>query len=105
MAVMEKKKALTFQELLFTLQTFWAERGCVLQQPYDVEVGAGTMSPGYVSAGAGAEAGADCVCAAFAPAGGWALWRESEPAVPAHADAGDSEAAAGECAGAVSRVA
>lgn len=38
-------KALTFQELLFTLQRFWAERGCVLQQPYDLEVGAGTMSP------------------------------------------------------------
>lgn len=36
---------LTFQELLFRLQSFWAERGCVLQQPYDVEVGAGTMSP------------------------------------------------------------
>jgi glycyl-tRNA synthetase alpha chain len=43
--VAEKKKALTFQELLFTLQRFWAERGCVLQQPYDSEVGAGTMSP------------------------------------------------------------
>jgi len=38
-------KPLTFQQLLFRLQTFWAERGCVLQQPYDVEVGAGTMSP------------------------------------------------------------
>lgn len=38
-------KALTFQELLFRLQQFWAERGCVLLQPYDVEVGAGTMSP------------------------------------------------------------
>jgi glycyl-tRNA synthetase alpha chain len=36
---------LTFQQLLFRLQSFWAERGCVLQQPYDVEVGAGTMSP------------------------------------------------------------
>jgi glycyl-tRNA synthetase alpha chain len=36
---------LTFQELLFRLQTFWAERGCVLQQPYDVEIGAGTMAP------------------------------------------------------------
>jgi len=40
-----QKKALTFQELLFTLQKFWAEHGCVLQQPYDLEVGAGTMSP------------------------------------------------------------
>jgi glycyl-tRNA synthetase alpha chain len=38
-------KALTFQELLLRLQNFWAERGCVLAQPYDVEVGAGTMSP------------------------------------------------------------
>ncbi len=39
------KQALLFQEILFALQRFWAERGCVLQQPYDVEVGAGTMSP------------------------------------------------------------
>ena len=38
-------KALTFQELLFTLQRFWSNHGCVLQQPYDLEVGAGTMSP------------------------------------------------------------
>jgi glycyl-tRNA synthetase alpha chain len=35
----------TFQELILRLQKFWADRGCVLQQPYDVEVGAGTMAP------------------------------------------------------------
>ncbi len=35
----------TFQELILRLQAFWAERGCVLQQPYDIEVGAGTMAP------------------------------------------------------------
>src|SRR5512137_2881868 len=35
----------TFQELILRLQTFFAERGCVIQQPYDVEVGAGTMAP------------------------------------------------------------
>ncbi len=40
-----KSAPLTFQELLFRLQSFWAARGCVLQQPYDVEVGAGTMAP------------------------------------------------------------
>ncbi len=40
-----KPNALTFQELLFRLQSFWAARGCILQQPYDVEVGAGTMAP------------------------------------------------------------
>jgi glycyl-tRNA synthetase alpha chain len=36
---------LTFQELILKLQDFWARKGCVLQQPLDVEVGAGTMSP------------------------------------------------------------
>ena len=40
-----KSNALTLQELILRLQSFWAERGCVLQQPYDVEVGAGTMAP------------------------------------------------------------
>ena len=40
-----KPNSLTFQELILRLQGFWAERGCVLQQPYDVEVGAGTMAP------------------------------------------------------------
>jgi len=44
-ATPRKPAPLTFQELLFRLQGFWAERGCVLQQPYDVEVGAGTMAP------------------------------------------------------------
>ena len=38
-------KPLTFQELILKLQEFWAAKGCVLQQPHDVEVGAGTMSP------------------------------------------------------------
>ncbi|MCB1692798.1 MAG: glycine--tRNA ligase subunit alpha [Pseudomonadales bacterium] len=35
----------TFQDLILTLQAFWAERGCVLMQPYDMEVGAGTFHP------------------------------------------------------------
>ncbi len=44
-ATPEASSPMTFQETLFALQRFWAERGCVLQQPYDIEVGAGTMSP------------------------------------------------------------
>jgi glycyl-tRNA synthetase alpha chain len=32
----------TFQDLILTLQRYWSERGCVLLQPYDMEVGAGT---------------------------------------------------------------
>ncbi len=44
-AVSRARDSLTFQEILFRLQRFWAERGCVIQQPFDIEVGAGTMSP------------------------------------------------------------
>ena len=36
---------MTFQQLLLAIQDFWASRGCVIQQPYDLEVGAGTMHP------------------------------------------------------------
>jgi glycyl-tRNA synthetase alpha chain len=34
-----------FQDIIFALDSFWAERGCVIQQPYDMEVGAGTFHP------------------------------------------------------------
>lgn len=34
-----------FQELIFALERFWAKKDCVIQQPYDLEVGAGTMHP------------------------------------------------------------
>ena len=36
---------MTFQELILTLERFWADRGCLLVQPYDSEVGAGTFNP------------------------------------------------------------
>jgi glycyl-tRNA synthetase alpha chain len=36
---------MTFQGLILKLSEFWASRGCVLQQPLDIEVGAGTMHP------------------------------------------------------------
>ena len=35
----------TFQDVLFKLKKYWSDRGCVIQEPYDVEVGAGTMAP------------------------------------------------------------
>ena len=37
--------ALNFQELIFNLQKYWAEQGCIIQQPYDIEKGASTMNP------------------------------------------------------------
>ncbi|MBI5375839.1 MAG: glycine--tRNA ligase subunit alpha [Candidatus Schekmanbacteria bacterium] len=36
---------MTFQELILNLQHFWAKQGCIIQQPYDIEVGAGTFNP------------------------------------------------------------
>ncbi len=36
---------MTFQEIILKLQTYWAEYGCALLQPYDIEVGAGTFNP------------------------------------------------------------
>ena len=35
----------SFQQIIFKLKNYWAERGCIIQEPYDVEVGAGTMCP------------------------------------------------------------
>jgi len=37
------KQALTFQQIILTLQNYWASRGCVVLQPYDMEMGAGTF--------------------------------------------------------------
>jgi glycyl-tRNA synthetase alpha chain len=37
--------ASSFQDLILTLQTYWARQGCLLLQPYDMEVGAGTFHP------------------------------------------------------------
>jgi glycyl-tRNA synthetase len=36
---------MTFQEMILALERFWASQGCVIQQPYDIEVGAGTFNP------------------------------------------------------------
>jgi glycyl-tRNA synthetase alpha chain len=43
MTTAEKPK--TFQDIILRLQAFWAEEGCVILQPYDMEVGAGTLHP------------------------------------------------------------
>ena len=36
---------MTFQELILALQNYWANHGCIIQQPYDTEKGAGTFHP------------------------------------------------------------
>lgn len=41
----QARSGLSFQDLIFKLENYWSAQGCVIQQPYDVEVGAGTMHP------------------------------------------------------------
>lgn len=44
--IIERKwTSLNFQDMILTLNQFWGEQGCVIQQPYDIEKGAGTMNP------------------------------------------------------------
>ena len=40
-----KKKSFSFQEIIINLQKYWSKKGCVILQPYDMEVGAGTFIP------------------------------------------------------------
>lgn len=40
-----KCKPLTFQQLIFRLQQYWSDEGCIILQPFDMEVGAGTFHP------------------------------------------------------------
>ncbi len=42
---MPDNKPLSFQKMLLTLQNYWADQGCVILQPYDMEMGAGTFHP------------------------------------------------------------
>ena len=41
----KKNEVLSFQNLIFNLQKFWDKQGCIILQPYDLEVGAGTFHP------------------------------------------------------------
>ena len=41
----QKPKFQTFQETILNLQKFWSKQGCIILQPYDMEVGAGTFHP------------------------------------------------------------
>jgi len=41
----QQKEPLSFQETILTLQKYWSKQGCVILQPYDLEVGAGTFHP------------------------------------------------------------
>ena len=43
--IIKKNKVLSFQDIIMNLQKFWGKYGCLILQPYDIEVGAGTFHP------------------------------------------------------------
>ena len=58
----------SFQGLILTLHDYWADKGCVILQPYDMEVGAGTFHPATTLRALGPKPLERRLCAAVAPA-------------------------------------
>ena len=92
-------RMVTLQQLIFKLSEFWASRGCLLQQPLDIEMGAGTMHPETFLRVLGPEPLERRLRPAVAPAGRRPLRREPQPAVqappvPGHPQAGARRGAA-----------
>jgi glycyl-tRNA synthetase alpha chain len=48
LGLMSKSDPLSFQDLILTLHAYWSDQGCLILQPHDVEVGAGTLHPATV---------------------------------------------------------
>ena len=57
-----KKKTLSFQDTIFNLQKYWSKKGCVILQPYDLEVGAGTFHPATTLKIAWSKTMENCIC-------------------------------------------
>ena len=87
-------EALTFQDLIFKLSQFWVAEGCILQQPLDLEVGAGTSHPETLLRVLGPAALERRLRAAVAAARRRPLRREPEPPVQAPPVPGDPQALA-----------
>src|SRR5262249_50663246 len=99
--------ARSFQGLILALQRYWADWGCVILQPYDMEVGAGTFHPAATLRARGPRPRAleRRLRAALAPAQGRALRREPEPAAALLPVPGDPEAVARRHPGPLSQLA
>ncbi len=67
----------TFQGLILALQHYWAEKGCVLQQPYDMEMGV-ELSILLLFFVYWPRAMECCLCSTLSTTYGWALWRKSK---------------------------
>ena len=53
----KNKKNLSFQDIVINLQKYWSKQGCIILQPYDIEVGAGTFHPATTLRSLGSKVG------------------------------------------------
>ena len=72
--VKKKLRSLSFQEIIMNLQRFWGKNGCVILQPYDLEVGAGTFHPATTLRSLGPKTMESCICATFKKTYRWKVW-------------------------------
>jgi|GEM_PF-6276256 len=71
------------QQMIFALQKFWSDQGCLIMQAYDVEKGAGTMSPYTFLRAIGPEPWRVAYVEPSRKTGGRKVWGKPEPALPA----------------------
>ena len=84
----------SFQDLILKLERFWADQGCVILQPYDMEMGAGTFHPATTLRSLGPKPWRAAYVQPSPPAKGRPLRREPEPAPALLPVPGDPEAVA-----------
>ena len=96
-------RAMTLQDIITSLERYWAERGCLIHQPWDAEVGAGTMHPETFLRVLGPGALEGRLRPALAPPRRRPLRGEPEPALQAPPVPGDPEAGPRRRAGPVPR--
>ena len=96
---------LSFQQIILRLQSYWAERGCALLQPYDMEVGAGTSHTATFLRALGPEPWQRRLRAAEPAAEGRPLRREPEPPAALLPVPGGAQARAGRHPRSLSRLA
>ena len=64
---------MSFQDIIMDLQKFWGKHGCIILQPYDMEVGAGTFHPATTLRSLGPKPWKICVRSAFKKTNRWKI--------------------------------
>jgi len=85
----------TFQELIFALEKYWHSQGCIIQQPYDMEVGRGHFSSSHLSARAGTGTMECSLRSAVTPSHRRPLWLRTPTAFSTIINTSDYETVAG----------